>query len=313
MAVAEGKLCLPDGRVAVRTPPLLLRSNGMKLGNSEIWALSDGTFALDGGQMFGVVPKVLWEKQMPPDGRNRVRLGLNCLLVRAGRSHILIETGVGDKFHSKAMDIYGVAHATTLPGELRRLGLEPTDIDIVINTHLHFDHCGWNVCREGSKLKPTFPRARYLVQRGEWEHALHPNERDRNGYIEEFFRPAEALTELLDGDQEIVPGVRVEVVPGHTRDMQCVRIESEGQRAYFISDLVPTRFHLPYAWIMSLDSYPMETLANRKRLLPQLARQGALVIFPHDPGTPWAKLVETDGGIAALPIESNRPTLTTGN
>ncbi len=274
----------------------------MKLGNFDIWALSDGTFALDGGQMFGVVPKVLWEKQLPADERNRVRLGLTCLLVRAGQRHILIETGVGDKFDAKRADVYGVAHSTTLLAELKKLGLEPADIDIVLNTHLHFDHCGWNTRREGARLVPTFPRARYFVQRGEWEHALHPTERDRAGYIEEFFCPAEAQTELLDGDHEIVPGIRVEVVPGHTRHMQCVRIESEGRQAFFISDLVPTRAHLPDPWIMSLDLYPMETLANKKRLLPQLAREGTLVIFPHDPGVPWARLVERDGMVTAAAV-----------
>lgn len=278
----------------------------MKLGNFELWALSDGTFALDGGAMFGVVPKVLWEKQVPADSRNRVRLGLTCLLVRAGRQRILVETGVGDKFHPKGADVYGIDHSATLPGELKKLGLGLEDIDIVINTHLHFDHCGWNARREGAKLVPTFPRARYFVQRGEWEHALHPNERDRAGYIEEFFCPAQAQTELLHGDQEILPGVRVEVVPGHNRDMQCVRLESEGELAYFISDLVPTRAHLPYTWVMGLDLYPMETLANRKRLLPQLAAERALVIFPHDPGAPWARLVESEDRITAVAVNQDK-------
>jgi glyoxylase-like metal-dependent hydrolase (beta-lactamase superfamily II) len=273
----------------------------MELGKFEIWALSDGTFALDGGQMFGVVPKVLWEKELAADERNRVQLGLTCLLVRAGRKHVLIETGVGDKFDAKRSNIYAISHPTTLLDDLKRIGLDPANVDIVINTHLHFDHCGWNVRRDGAKLVPTFPRARYFVQRGEWEHALHPNERDRAGYVEEFFSPAEAQTELLEGDQEIISGVRVEVVPGHTRNMQCVRIESEGRRVFFISDLVPTRLHLPYAWIMSLDLYPMETLANRKRLLPQLAREGTLVIFPHDVTMPWARLAEQDGRIVAVP------------
>jgi glyoxylase-like metal-dependent hydrolase (beta-lactamase superfamily II) len=272
----------------------------MKLGEFELLALSDGTFALDGGQIFGVVPKLLWEALFPADSRNRVRMGLTCLLVRARGRNIIIETGVGDKFDSKRADLYGIEHPTTLLTELEKAGLEPGDIDVVINTHLHFDHCGWNTRRVGSKLVPTFPRARYFVQRGEWEHALQPNERDRAGYVPEFFCAAEAQTELLDGDQEIVPGVRVEVVPGHTRDLQCVRIESGGQWAYFISDLVPTRAHLPYPWIMSLDLYPMDTLANKKQLLPELARDGALVIFPHDPEVAWARLVERDGKIEAV-------------
>jgi len=273
----------------------------LKLGQFDLWALSDGTFTLDGGQMFGVVPKALWEKQIPADTRNRIRLGLTCLLVRAGGRHIMIETGIGDKFDAKRTDIYGVEHSTSLPAELAKLGLKAEDIDIVINTHLHFDHCGWNVRREGAKLVPTFSRARYLIQRGEWEHALHPTERDRGSYVADCFSPAEARTEFLDGDREVIPGIRVEVVPGHNRHLQCVWIESEGQQAFFISDLTPTHAHLPYAWMMSFDLYPLETLANKKRLLPQLARSGALVIFPHDPVMPCVKLIESDGRIAAVP------------
>ncbi len=277
----------------------------MKLGGFEIYALSDGTFALDGGQMFGVVPKPLWEKKLPADPRNRVTLGLTCLLVRTGGHNVLIETGTGEKFDAKERDIYAIEHSTTLLDGLKKLKLAPEDIDVVINTHLHFDHCGWNTRREGGRLVPTFPRSRYYLQRGEWNHALHPTERDRSSYREEFFRPAEAQTVLLDGDQEIVPGIRVEVLPGHTQHMQGVRIQSEGRQAYFLSDLVPTRAHLSYPWITSFDLYPMETLANKKRLLPRLVQEGALVVFPHDPGMPWARLAEEGGKIVALMAADN--------
>ncbi len=271
----------------------------MKLGDFEIWALSDGTFALDGGQMFGVVPKVLWEKKLPADSRNRVRLSLTCLLVQTGRHNVVVETGIGDKFDPKFADIYSIDRSATLLNGLEAHGLGTEDIDIVINSHLHFDHCGWNTRRGGSRVVPTFPRARYYIQRGEWEHALHPTERDRGSYVEEFFQAAEAQTSFLEGDGEIIPGIRVEVVPGHTRNLQCVWIESQGQQACFISDLVPTRAHLPYPWIMSFDLYPLETLAHKKRLLPQLAGQGTLVIFCHDATVPWARLVENRGRIAA--------------
>lgn len=274
----------------------------MKLGDFELSALSDGSFALDGGQMFGVVPKVLWEKKLPAHALNRVRLELTCLLVRTSQHNVLIETGIGDKLDVKQTEIYAVAHPATLLDELKKFSLTPEDIDIVINTHLHFDHCGWNTRREGGKTVPTFPRARYFVQRGEWEHALHPTLRDRSGYIPEFFRPAESQTEFLEGDQEIVPGIRVEVLPGHTRHMQGVRIESRGEQAYFLSDLVPTRAHLPYPWIMSLDLYPMETLATKQRLLPELAAGGGLVIFPHDVRGPLARLVELEGRVEAVPV-----------
>jgi glyoxylase-like metal-dependent hydrolase (beta-lactamase superfamily II) len=274
----------------------------MKLGKFEISVLSDGTFALDGGQMFGVVPKPLWEKKAPADARNRVRMGLNSLLVRTASQNVLVETGIGDKFDAKFADIYDVRKPVTLLDQLRGHGVAPEDIDIVVNSHLHFDHCGWNARREGSKVLPTFPRARYKIQRGEWQHAIQPTERDRGSYIADWFTPAERQTDFLDGDQEIIPGMRVEVVPGHNRNMQCVWIESEGERACFISDLVPMRWHLAYPWIMSFDLYPLETLTNKKRLLPQLAKDRAVVIFPHDDDVPWARLAEKDGKFSAEPM-----------
>ena len=274
----------------------------MKFGKFDLHIISDGTFTLDGGQMFGVVPKALWEKRIPADARNRIRLGLVCLLIQTGRENILVETGIGDKLDAKARDIYGINHTQTLPEELRKLGLKLTDIDIVINTHLHFDHCGWNVRRDGAKLVAAFPRARYLIQRGEWEEAQRPNERNRASYLDYFFAAAEAQTTFLDGDTEVVPGVRVEVCPGHTRFMQSVRVESEGDTAYYPSDLVPTDSHLAYPWMTSFDLYPLETLANKKRLLPELAEARALIVFVHDAETPWARLAKLEGKISLQPV-----------
>ncbi|HEV2416981.1 MAG TPA: MBL fold metallo-hydrolase [Terriglobia bacterium] len=279
----------------------------MKLGHFNIYALSDGSFGLDGGQMFGVVPKPLWEKELAADARNRVKLELTCLLIQTGRHNILIETGIGDKFDAKRNDIYMVDHsAASLPDQLKKAGLGLEDIDVVINTHLHFDHCGWNARREGDALVPAFPRARYFVQRGEWEHACQPTERDQGSFVQEFFTPAEKQTEFLEGDAEIMPGIRLEVLPGHTRDMQAVRITSEGEQAYFISDLVPSTAHLAYPWMMSFDLYPLETLANKKRVLPKLAEERTLVIFPHDNATPWARLEEHEGRISPVVDPSAR-------
>lgn len=269
----------------------------MKLGSFEIQALSDGMFKLDGGQMFGVVPKMLWEKRITADSRNRVRLALTCLLVRTGKHNVLIETGIGDKFDAKFSDIYGVEHSTNLLSELSRHGLKPEDVDIVINTHLHFDHCGWNTRREGGATVPTFPRARYFIQRGEWEHALHPSERDRASYIEEFVRAAEPQTVFLEGPDEIVPGIRVDLVPGHVPEQQCVWVESGGERACFIADLVPMAAHLAYPWMMAFDLYPLDTLATKKRLLPKLAKEDVLVVFPHDTERAWARLENDNGRI----------------
>jgi glyoxylase-like metal-dependent hydrolase (beta-lactamase superfamily II) len=252
--------------------------------------------------MFGVVPKTLWERKAPADERNRIRLSLTCLLIQTGRQNILVETGLGDKFDAKFKDIYDVQHPTTLLAGLDDLGVKPEDIHLVINTHLHFDHCGWNTRRVNGETVPTFPRARYFIQRGEWERALNPTERERGSYREEFFLAAEPQTEFLQGDAEIMPGIRLEVVPGHTRHLQCVRIESGNECAYFISDVVPTAAHLPYAWIMSFDLYPLETLAGKKRLLPELARKRALVIFPHDLNEPCVRLVENEGEIEARAV-----------
>ncbi len=161
----------------------------MQLGEFELLPVSDGSFALDGGQMFGVVPKPLWQRKVPADERNRIQLSLTCLLIRTGRLNILVETGIGDKFDARFKDIYDVRHPPTLLTLLESAGVKPEDVHIVINTHLHFDHCGWNTRRVDGKTVPTFPRARYLIQRGEWESALDSSERERASYIEEFFRP----------------------------------------------------------------------------------------------------------------------------
>ncbi len=279
----------------------------MKLGKFEVHVLSDGPFTLDGGQVFGVVPKPLWEKRIAADARNRVHWGLTCLLVQGDGRNIVIETGIGDKFDPKRADIYGVDHASTsLLSGLADCGVRPEDVDVVINTHLHFDHCGWNTRREGEKLVPTFPRARYFVQRGEWEHAMCPTERDRASYIEEFFAPTERQTEFLNGDAEILPDVSVELLPGHTRHMQGVRIGHGREAVYFISDLVPTTLHLQPPWIMSFDLYPLETLANKKRLLPQLAAEGAWVVFPHDASVPGARLEERNGAFHTASLFTER-------
>jgi glyoxylase-like metal-dependent hydrolase (beta-lactamase superfamily II) len=277
----------------------------MKLGALEVHAISDGFFHLDGGQMFSVVPKVLWEKRLAADERNRLRLGLTCLVIQTGRQNILVETGIGDKFDAKQREIFGIEPACSLPDELRKLGLRVEDIDIVINTHLHFDHCGWNVRNDGGKLVPTFPRAKYLIQRAEWEDAHHATERNRASYIESFFGPAEKQTEFLDGTTEIVPGVSVEIGAGHTRCMQCVKVESGGQVVYFPSDLVATSAHLPLAWMTSFDLYPLQTLANKKRFLPELAESGSILVFAHDPKLLWARLAMVDGKIVAQGLEQS--------
>jgi glyoxylase-like metal-dependent hydrolase (beta-lactamase superfamily II) len=276
----------------------------VKLGQFDIDVVSDGTFALDGGAMFGVVPRTLWEKHFAPDERNRIRLGLNALLVRTGRENVLIDTGIGEKWDARGRDIYSIAHETSLMVELGKFAIAPEDINIVINTHLHFDHCGNNTIKCGAGVIPAFPSARYIVQRGELEHARHPHERDRASYDPLNFEPiAEAgLFELVCGDSEIVPGIRVLKVAGHNRDFQCVRIDSQGQTAFVFADLVPTTAHIRPAWIMSFDLYPVKTLEEKKRLIAQALSEGWICAFYHDPKVPLGRLRQSGNSIIVEPV-----------
>lgn len=277
----------------------------MKFGDLEIFVVSDGRFRLDGGAMFSVVPKVLWERHLAADERNRVTLGLNCLLIRSAGKTLLVETGTGEKLGPKGENIYGIDHSVNLLETLQSHGVAPGDVDCVINTHLHFDHCGWNTRwdKDGRPV-PTFPRARYYVQRGEYEHALQPTERDRASYLPENFRPLADTHQWvwLEGDTEIAPGVEVVRVPGHTRDMQCVRLTAAGRTAFFFADLVPTRAHLPSAWIMGYDLYPLTTLEQKKRWIPEAVRNEWLCFFAHDPKVPAAYLREKGGKVVAEPV-----------
>jgi glyoxylase-like metal-dependent hydrolase (beta-lactamase superfamily II) len=278
----------------------------MNFGDLELFVLSDGRFRLDGGAMFGVVPKTFWGRRLPADEHNRVTLGLNCLLLRAAGKTIVVETGTGDKFDAKREDIFGIDHSVTLLDSLRKQGVGPEEVDIVVNTHLHFDHCGWNTRRgRDGRTVPTFPRARYYVQRGELEHARQPTERDRASYLPENSEPLAASGQwtLVEGDTEIVPGVELVRLPGHTRDMQGVRLTAGERTAIFFADLVPTTAHLPYPWIMGYDLYPLTTLEQKKQWIPRAVKNEWLCLFAHDPQMPAAYLREREGKIIAEPAE----------
>jgi glyoxylase-like metal-dependent hydrolase (beta-lactamase superfamily II) len=272
----------------------------MKLGELEFHILTDGTFRLDGGAMFGVIPRTMWERVAPPDERNRITLSMNSLLIRTAGKRILVETGAGDKWDEKRRQIYAFA-GRRLPKQLAAHGIEPEQIDIVVNTHLHFDHCGWNTRVVDGKVVPTFPNARYVVQRGELEHAKRPTERDRASYLPDNFEPVAAAGqwELVEGDREIAPGVELLRAPGHTADMMCVRLSGGGQSAVLLADLVPTTAHLPLPWIMGFDLYPLTTLENKKKWLPELVQRGSVALFAHDVAVPAAHLHAQDGRIGA--------------
>ncbi|MBI5747334.1 MAG: MBL fold metallo-hydrolase [Nitrospirae bacterium] len=258
----------------------------MRIGEFEVVIITDGYERLDGGAMFGVVPKVLWEKTNPPDDRNRILMGLNCLLVQGNGKRILIDTGVGRKNDPKFCDIYGIEGRSSLLDSLKGYGLKPGDIDIVINTHLHFDHAGGNTFYdEKGRVAPTFPHARYFTQKGEWDVALNPNERTRATYLKENFLPLEEnnCLELIDGDVEIIKGVSLIKTPGHTLHHQSVLIGSGREKGLFIGDLIPMAPHLHLPYIMAYDLYPLTTLETKRWLLARAMDEDWIIFLDHDP------------------------------
>ncbi|MDX6694491.1 MAG: hypothetical protein QOF02_2094 [Blastocatellia bacterium] len=279
----------------------------MQFGDYRVEIVPDTIFRLDGGAMFGVVPRALWSQACAPDEHNRIRLNMNCLFIETARERILIETGIGEKWSPRQAAMYGIEREMPLADSLReRAGVGPEEISIVVNTHLHFDHAGGNTKLDAEGLAvPSFPNARYYVSRAEHEHAEAPHERDRASYRPDNWRPLEqsGQLELKDADYEVVPGLRMETIAGHSRSMQCARLQRDGRTLFGFADLVPTRAHVPLAWIMGFDLYPVETLEAKKRLLPQAAREDWLCLFYHDPDAPLCRVIETDGKLRAVGYE----------
>jgi methylmalonyl-CoA epimerase len=283
-------------QAASGVPPLAISRHSV--GDFELISLFDGFFRLDGGAMFGVVPKALWEKKAPADDLNRITLAMRPLVVRDGSRTMLIDAGLGDKEGEKFHQMYAVDRARTLEHALADAGIAPDDIDIVLASHLHFDHAGGFTVRDASgRVRPRFPRARYVVRQGEWNDAVHPHGRNRASYLPDHFVPlAEAgVLDLVDEDQAVMPGVRVQRTGGHTMHHQIVWIESGGDRAVFLADLMPTSAHLPDAWIMGYDLYPMDSLFARQAFGREVAGRDTLVFFEHDPAIPAAFITEQQG------------------
>jgi len=307
----------------------------LTLGDFELSVFSDGTYPLDGGAFFGVVPKVMWSRKVAADDKNYVTAGLNSLLIRmksprTGKQTVLVETGMGNKLSSRMAKFYG--QPAQLLDSLAAGGVAPEDIDIVINSHLHFDHCGWNTVRDkNGKFVATFPRAKYYAPEGEWQYARHPSERDAISYISENYDPLveSGQMTLLKGGEEIVPGISVRTFPGHTASMQAVIIRGnvpngrdrkgtalavpsgaidtgalapEGTTACYISDLMPTTAHIDLTWGMGFDLYPLQTIESKKQYYGQAVPEKWLTVFTHDAKTPWA-YVERDelGKMVAKP------------
>ncbi len=274
------------------------------VGDFELTILSDGFYFLDGGAMFGVVPKPMWEKRALPDADNRILLGTNTVVVKTGKHTVVIETGCGDKFSEKMRAIFETKQQ--LPGAFVAAGIRPEEVDIVINSHLHFDHCGWNTTRTPSgDVVPTFPNARYFSHRGEVEHGHLQLERDAVSYISDNYDPLiqSGQMTLLDGPGEIVPGISVDVYPGHTAQLMSIDIDSAGQRASYISDLIPTSAHLDLTWVMGYDLDPVTCIAQRKRFYSRAIPEQWLVLFTHDHHTPMGYISTNEKGKPTLTPE----------
>ncbi len=270
------------------------------LGDFELTIVSDGTYFLDGGAFFGVVPKTLWSKKVTADDQNRLDAGLNSLLIRTGKKNILVETGIGNKMPDKMVQIF--KQPAKLLDNLHAAGVAPEEIDIVINTHLHFDHCGWNTVRRGDKFVATFPNAKYYAQEQEWEHGRLQLERDAVSYVSSNYDPLleNGQMVLLNGDLQIMPGISVKVFPGHTANMQAVIIESGTKKACYISDLIPTSAHLDITWAMAFDLYPLQTIESRKKYYASAIPEKWLTVFTHDDATPWGYVERGERGRLGL-------------
>ena len=292
---AQGVLVELKQVVAVRPAAELPKT--IRLGDIDIVTVSDGFFYLDGGAMFGVVPKTFWEKKAPPDDRNRIRMAMRCVLLRSART-MLIDAGAGDKMTPKQAEIYRFERDFNLQHSLPAAGVSPDAIDVVLATHLHFDHAGGFTERapDGS-VRPRFPRAQYIVRRGEFEDAMSPNERTRGSYFFENYKPLadHHVLQLVDDDVSIVPGVRVRRTGGHTMHHQIVLIESAGRTAVFAADLLPTAAHLPEVWVMGYDLFPLDTLNFKRAFLREAIEREYLILFEHDPDIAAGYIREQNG------------------
>jgi len=280
----------------------------MHFGEIEVRHIHGGLFWLDGGSMFGIVPKTMWDKKITPDERNRIPLAANGLLVRTGGKNVLVETGNGTKWDAKLRNIYSFTEGDPYMESLAKAGVKAEEIDLVINTHLHFDHAGGNTRIVDGRAVPTFPNATYVVQKPELAHALRPTERDRASYYAHDFVPITEAGQwqLVEGDAEVLPGISVVKMPGHNLQVQGIQIQGGGKKLMFVADLIPMRHHLPLPWIIAYDLYPLISLETKRKWLGEFVKNGWIVAFGHDPDFPAGTLHEQDGKVVCEPVDLNR-------
>jgi len=273
------------------------------LGSCRIQLIHAGIHWWDAGTFFGVVPKTMWMKRMLPDQLNRLRFAFNCCLVETGDHTVLVETGAGNRLSQMELERMNMPEQLpTLPEMLAGMGIDPERIDLVVNTHLHFDHCGGNTLAHNGDFLPAFPRARYVTQRGEWEHAHERHPRDSVSYRDSNYDPLveSGRMELLTGNVEIVPGIQLDVMPGHNRDMMVVRVTSQGETFCFLSDMVPTAHHVKPTWIAAVDLYPLTAIDNKTRLLTQAAAENWWCAYAHDADTSFSRIQNLNGRLEAV-------------
>lgn len=283
-----------------------MSSESVKLGQFELSIVSDGKFWLDGGSMYGVVPKVMWNKLTPTDDFNRVELSLNCLLIETPEGNVLIDTGVGDKLKDRFKEIYKMDRDITFVESLNRVGFKPENIDFVINTHLHFDHCGGNTIKKDGKLIPTFPNAKYIIQKQEWFDASNPNEKTKASYLKENFIPIKESGQLMlvHDKYEVLPGIKVFITNGHTQGHQSVLIESGDKKAIYLGDLIPTASHIKIPYIAAYDLFPLAVVEKKKEILEQAIKEKWLLVFEHDPEVVFAYVIEENGKQILEPVHN---------
>jgi glyoxylase-like metal-dependent hydrolase (beta-lactamase superfamily II) len=275
----------------------------IRIGATEVFWLSDGRCRMDGGALFGLVPRVLWMRYYEPDERNRLPLALNCLLLRSGGKTIIVETGIGEKLDERARDIFAVEklpHGGLL-GDLARHGVAPEDVDIVINTHLHADHCGGNTVWRDGRAVPAFPRAEYWAVRGEWDDATHPNERTRATYLAENLLPVQETGQLrlIEGKTQVTDEVRIRPAPGHTRSHVIVEIAGDGRVFQFWGDVAQNRVQIErLAWISAFDTFPLDSLETKRRLIHEAIERQAIVLLAHEPQP--GRLRPAEGNLACI-------------